>query len=615
MAGLGGVFGDDPGSAQHLIDYILFESQEISDHWIHDNAGIVSSVHQVQKDDFHFVGKDAELWLWGEPYSHRVEDEYRSRTEHAPSKSVGAYVHEIIEDYGIRGVSRLNGQFSGIYFDKDAQDIHIFLDRVGSRPLYYYRPNEKLILSSNIHAFESCSELSLELSNEHLVEFMMFGRSLGTTTPIEDVHSLPPASISTYNLDDRTFTTQIYWKPEYSKRKKSSDYFARRVAEIFEEIFQELQDPDREDGLLLSGGSDSRLLADFPDNRLACFHMNDWMDREAKAAKDVCRVTNNEFRFLERDGDHYERVLNRGGQINNFTSWFEQGHVLGYDNVEWPDRMLTGLFSDAILGGYFYPKRKSSLPVLKNYKNLPLAQSISSVEQYIDSWSSGEYGRLSVPPTYLSDGISLHNILSDNISENDGYVNHSIEYNAMRDMLVTHGFYPVKNNFTFFMYESMNQITPTISPYLDHRIIDLALEMPISHHLRGEVVKNAISHRNPELGSVLNPKTGIPLSRHTYLHYAASLLGQFKTSELSTDQKQPYYRGGSPWVDHNELIRTNTFIGDFIEEHEAVINNLEMVHLGEVKNTYGNHIYGDNNRMELYSLATVLSLPIIESLL
>jgi asparagine synthase (glutamine-hydrolysing) len=177
-------------------------------------------------------------------------------------------------------------------------------------------------------------------------------------------------------------------------------------------------------------------------------------------------------------------------------------------------------------------------------------------------------------------------------------------------MVVAHGFYPITNSPTFFMYESIEQVAPTLSPYLDHRILDLALEMPIRHHLRGKVVDKSIKMRNSKLADVANPKTDIALGKHPYLHYLSSLAKKVRPPSMDASSLKPYHKANSPWTDHNELIRSNPFIGKLLESEKHLIKDLEFIEYDEVVNMYENHLEGENRGLELYALATLLAAPI-----
>jgi asparagine synthase (glutamine-hydrolysing) len=611
MVGIGGMVGERTETAQYFQDWLTTNKKELSNHWVNSSISILSSVHQNQAVEYPIECSDGLLWFWGEAYSHKAGESYQSITDTISSNSLNKYVRYIIEEYGIQGISRLNGQFSGIYFDQELDNIYVFLDRIGSRPIYYYINDERFIFSSNLQAFQSLDELNLQFADGGINEFLTFGRCLGTLTPLRDIYKLPPASISKYNLNSNSLQTDIYWRPHYSPVDRPAKHFAQRISDIFENIFDEIYDLGCSQGLLLSGGSDSRLVADYIKTSSECYHMNDWIDNEANIAQNVCEVTGNEFIFLERDSNHYKRVLERSKDLANFTSWFEQGHILGYDSSRWPDLILSGLFSDTILAGYQYPKRSPSLPILNQYSNLPIGKSINTLDQYIESWLNGDYGRLEEPPNYLTPSRELTSTLPNHIVSDEGsYLNHSVKYPSLQDMVVAHGFYPITNSPTFFMYESIEQVAPTLSPYLDHRILDLALEMPIRHHLRGKVVDKSIKMRNSKLADVANPKTDIALGKHPYLHYLSSLAKKVRPPSMDASSLKPYHKANSPWTDHNELIRSNPFIGKLLESEKHLIKDLEFIEYDEVVNMYENHLEGENRGLELYALATLLAAPI-----
>ena len=56
------------------------------------------------------------------------------------------------DKYGPKGVARLRGQFAYALYDSDTGDLHLFRDRLGVLPLYYYTDSKVFAFASEIKA-------------------------------------------------------------------------------------------------------------------------------------------------------------------------------------------------------------------------------------------------------------------------------------------------------------------------------------------------------------------------------------------------------------------------------------------------------------------------------
>jgi asparagine synthase (glutamine-hydrolysing) len=609
MAGVSGIFGEEC----HRAETLLTEKSPRSNQPVTSWAGYDVSVAQPEHSGGTSIGpvecSDGLLWLWGIATSDWSNGGYRNKHEVFEGLSSAEYVGKIVSEEGIDSIRRINGQYSGIYIDLSTNIVSIFTDRLGSHPLYYHDTGDSLIVSSDMHALIDCVD-PITINDGGICEFMTLGRILGTHTPVQEVESVAPSSVYKYDLESKTLNSTTYWRPEYNPLDRPADYFAKRLNEILEETFAGFFCDDLSYGLLLSGGSDSRLLANFLPSGAGCYHMNGYMNREAEAAADVAAAVDAEFIFLPRSDDHYDKVLRRGGEMNNFSSWFEQGHVLGYDNLEFSDVMLTGQFSDTLLGGYHYPNKKISIPFVDNPINAPVPASVQDLHQYISYWENGQFGRCSRPPTYLNTSESLASTLSNNICSSKNVVSHGVDYGSLENLIVSHCYYPITNAFTSFMYESMNQISTCFAPFLDYRVIDLALKIPVKQQLRGKIVERAIKKSNKRLSRVKYPKTGLSLNRHPYLHYIKRLSLQLAGSE--GEGERDFCRSRSPWVNHSELIRSRPFLINYIKDNEELLRRLPFIDYEDVVSMWNKHRKGQNYRRELYAVATLVSMPSVE---
>ncbi|MFP4634094.1 MAG: asparagine synthase-related protein, partial [Candidatus Aenigmatarchaeota archaeon] len=270
------------------------------------------------------------LWIWGEIQGFDKGDEYISRFQSHQNSSI-EFCSELYKERGEDFISDLNGEFSGVIYDSNDAEVILFNDRLGSRPVYYSKIDNSLIFSTQTQAILNYPETNSAIDVEMLAEFLSatYG-SLGTRTIFRNIKELHPASKLKYKIKEGDSNNKIYWIPKYKPKNKPFSYFTKKFKEAIKKaVAERTAENDTNYGLLISGGSDSRLLVSLLEE-VTCYHMNEHMNEEAKISQRVSKESGNEFVFLKRGIDYQENVLERGGKITNFNSWFNQGHLLGF---------------------------------------------------------------------------------------------------------------------------------------------------------------------------------------------------------------------------------------------------------------------------------------------
>ena len=114
--------------------------------------------------------------------------------------------------YDKLGASMLNemdGMFVLAILDRKARKLFIARDRAGKKPLYYYHSKERFVFASELNALHH--QLSLEMNEDYIFEFLRTGFFYQSHTPYKRVHELPAASFATVNLDGPPQVQVIRW--------------------------------------------------------------------------------------------------------------------------------------------------------------------------------------------------------------------------------------------------------------------------------------------------------------------------------------------------------------------------------------------------------------------
>ena len=569
--------------------------------------GIQNEAQPVEVED------GVSLWLWGQVYGiHDPTDEdgYRSLDESDLTSPVG-YCARLFDEHGMEFISRLNGEFVGVLHDRTTGTVHLFTDRIGTTPLFYTTtPAGRLVFSTQIQSLAACDDVAVEFDTGYLCEYLSIMKTFGTKTPLVDVEKVPPASVLSFDEDTLEPTVDTYWIPVFDPLDEPFEYFGDEFTRLFVEVVRDRTRLDRRYGLMLSGGSDSRLvLAALRslDRDVTCYHLANWMSREARTAERVALAADSAFELLRRGDSSHEQLLAETPAISNFVGSFDEAFAHGFvDDLSGEvDTVITGYLGDTMFGGYtLYPRK---LSVGSFDLGLPVETPVRTPAAYIEKYTNrGSYsGRA---PSYFH-GVDLLEVLRGEIYDSDGgIVHHGVWYPSIRELQLCE-YYPLTNQFASFNHLGLQQIAPHWTPFFDHRLIDLHLQMPVKYQLRRNLVNAAVARLDSELAAIPHGYTGLPLTISFPLDYAIEKATRLIQRIRPQPTSSAPYASHSPWMNEQWVIRQTDLIETVIDDGRSVIDALPFLDEDEIERTYRAHLDGANHWLILYTLATFLEMP------
>lgn len=608
MVGICGVVGDAEHGVEPLGEHLLVAGDERRTTYRDDRVSVEVAAHPP----FHeaqpaSTGDGALVWIHGTTYGFDGPDGYESRE----STGDAAFCAALYGRHGIDFVAGLNGEFAGVVLDRSTDRVHLFTDRTGSVPLYHTRTDGALVLSSSLQAVGLHPGVEPTFDRGSLAEFFGVQKAFGTDTVLTDVTQVPPGATTTAGLDGSVRDTSVYWRPEYRPVDRSPAELAAAVNETFERVFADRLDDDRTYGVLLSGGSDSRLVLDcaMADGRTPeAFHLTNWRSRETRTAERVAAAAGTEFRTLERDADYHATLLEHVPEFSNFVGTFDEYVASGFaDELGEVDVLLTGYLGDTMFGTYPLYRREWPLPV-----PLPFERRIRSVDEYVASYL-GRYDTPAAVPEFL-DAPALADVLLGRIGSEDGSVrHHGVEYRSLRELQLCE-YYPLTNQYAFANSHSLRQIAGHWSPFFDNRLIDLHLSIPVRDRLRLDPINLALRERAPSLARIPHGWTGVPLDRS--VRHGPALLGRKALGRLrrrlAPEQSPEPFLDHGPWMDEGELVRHHGFVRRAIDRNADLIEALPFLDRAAIDRCYATHLDGADNWRALYALVTLLESPVAE---
>lgn len=607
MVGVCGIVGE-----RAPIDDLVSELRWNGDETVHEstdgNLAVASVTHPLEADGGYGEAANGRVsvHLWGNVWGCDGPDGHTAIGGPAAGRCATLY-----EAHGIDFVAGLNGDFVGCVYDAARDRLYLFTDRLGTRPLHLVNTDRGLAFSSNVQSLPLVQSADVRFDADYLAEYFALKRVFGVKTPLEGVEKTQPGSVTAVSPSDGSVETDRYWFPRYDPIGESRSYFVRRLAATLRTVVAERTRPDRTYGVLLSGGSDSRLVLaalSSLDRSVRAYHLNEWWNREADVAARAAAAADTEFRFLTRDREYQARALATQPRLSNFVGYFNQAHAAGFADVlrDEIDVLFTGHYGDMLFKGNHLVKHGVDLRGLGSF-DLPIERPVENVETFVEN-------RIAPVPAYLDVSRSMREIYLDNVSR-DGLtvVDHGVEYPTMREATLASRC-PLTNGTSQFFYYGTEQMMPSGTPFLDDRLIDLFLSTPIRQLLRGDLINGATRLLAPALSDLPHAKGAVPVRYPYPFQRLGELAAQFGQRHLRADPRHPHWTHG-PWTDHAELIRSHDFVRETLDEHRETIRSLPFLRWDGVERTYEAHRNGEDRMKELYTLSTFLRMPVVDRIL
>lgn len=608
MVGVCGIIGGGDRSLDGMAESLAWTGDERSCRFEDSQFRLRGFTHpsRDRRNPGRPADRDALIWIWGNVTGYRGDGAYESRD---PDEPVAAYCARLYDEAGLEFPGRLNGDFVGVVYDREETTVSVFTDRLGTWPIHVTETDDGAVaFSSHIQSLARCPGLAPEFDEEYVVQHLSKrGGPPGIKTPLRGVETIRPGSVTTYDLADGTTTEDVYWRPTFS-RDGFDDYsaFVDEFVERFQaSVAERTRDRSKRYGILLSGGSDARLILAALDDDIdiTAYHMGGWMSKEVRIAERVAIAKGIDFRFLRRDSEYFRRVLDRSPGMWNFQQLFNQAWAEGViDEIRSEvDVLLTGHFSDTLFKGTFVPTRFAHLGPLGTFE-LPTELPIESLEEYHD-----ELGAWT--PPFVDSDVDLAAVLERNVTRtDDGVEAYGVEFDSFRDFVLGRFHVPATTDPLF--RQSLRENLELRMPMYDNRLLDLWVDTPTRYKLRRNVVNSAVAALDPELAEIPHAKTGLSLTRSRTAHrlgtYPMNALREVSPFEAIPADHLDHH----PWGNHKGLICEHSYVGDAIDESEDLIRSLPFLDWDSVVECHRAHLDGANHTKLLYRLVTLLKAPI-----
>ena len=161
---------------------------------------------------------------------------------------------------GIEGIKRLHGMYAFALYDRFHKELILGRDRIGIKPLFYTKLNDRVVFASEIKALLPLLSGSPAINPDALAQFLQNQFHSGEETIFAGIKRVPPGSCLCVDAD-LNIRTQTYWSPlGFQSRRVDFEEAQEEFEPLLLRVMEEHMRSDVPFGLFLSGGVDSAVL-------------------------------------------------------------------------------------------------------------------------------------------------------------------------------------------------------------------------------------------------------------------------------------------------------------------------------------------------------------------
>lgn len=212
--------------------------------------------------------EDGSIWIVfnGEIYNYQdLQKELQAKGHTLKTKSDTEVIVHLFEEYGEACVEKLRGMFAFALWDEKRKILLLARDRVGIKPLYYYRSAHSIVFASEIKAILADVSVPREIDPGMIDRFLSFYFVPGEKTLFKGIDKLLPGHYLVCRGRDAEI--RQYWDLRFSESPISIHEAEARTLELLEESLQLHMISDVPVGFLLSGGVDSTAMLSFASGK------------------------------------------------------------------------------------------------------------------------------------------------------------------------------------------------------------------------------------------------------------------------------------------------------------------------------------------------------------
>lgn len=310
------------------------------------------------------------------------------------------------KEWGKKALEKFNGMFAFAILDTIKNNVFIARDRIGIKPLYFYKNNTSFIFGSSVQSIIKSELYQPAINWKGLWQNFRFTTAQRPNTVFQDILALEPAHHLIINLNDNSFLKERYWEiPTQTQNFSLTEKQSKNLIEesLYKAVKYRLIS-DVSVGSYMSGGIDSSLISVIaskhkPNLKVLTLGFENLKGfDEVEYAKDTAKI-----HHLNHIIEHANAKEAYKGIQQAVIAYEEPYHVIALNLMlakmaknNKTKVVLSGLGGDELFGGYDVYKKIKLWKKLRKNKNLiefipNVHQKIVKGKKIADCKTLGEY--------------------------------------------------------------------------------------------------------------------------------------------------------------------------------------------------------------------------------
>ena len=218
------------------------------------NTGDLASGHQPMSnvEGTIWIIFDGGIYNYSDLRRKLEESGYSFKTNYAAEAIIHAY-----EAWGDNCVNYLHGVFAFAVWDERKKRLFLGRDRIGEKPLYYYRDDKRLIIGSELKAVLACPDVPRELDSQAIYDYFCLMYIPAPKSIYKNILKLPAGHVLSCGTHDG-LQVRRYWDIKFQPEEDISEkQWCERIIEKLTEAVKIRMAGNVTPGAFLSGGVDS----------------------------------------------------------------------------------------------------------------------------------------------------------------------------------------------------------------------------------------------------------------------------------------------------------------------------------------------------------------------
>lgn len=164
------------------------------------------------------------------------------------------------QKYGPKCLQYLRGMFAFVIWDKEKKELFLARDRIGQKPIKFYKDGGTFIFASELKAILKNPEVEKEIDWGAIDEYLTYQYVPHPKTGFKNIYKLEPAHYMVVHRNGE-IEKEKYWDLDFSKKENlTEEEWKNRIEEKLKESVRMRLVSDVPLGAHLSGGIDSGLI-------------------------------------------------------------------------------------------------------------------------------------------------------------------------------------------------------------------------------------------------------------------------------------------------------------------------------------------------------------------